>query len=350
LDRLSQITTSANPAAVGAAGSFAGNWVRVPELVHVQDGVLEWSSEEQTAADMRLSRIDEACLRRFIRLADAPEKQIVSFANRYGPLYLGTRGYPVDDQHGLPIRREPGEGAPRSKGKSPFDRLWFQEPIEGWRAWARYLGTVLVLGYELRRGERLAVPERRLTTAGLNPGPRNWEIEERSRCLTRGASGELALSGLGETVYETLWPWRLIDFLTEFRTVDEQWRARIADLSMHVLEKVPYRVAISGIRQSPRVVLVQPWRHRSSLEIHHALPTIVGQMLALLTGEEHTQLCAGCSLPYPVQRRHQNGRCPECGLKARSASVQRSKARKRERDAANTPTHTPTATNTSELP
>jgi hypothetical protein len=340
LTRLSEIIASANGTAFGAAASFAGMWVHVPERTQIRDGVLEWS-DAKIVKDMRSDCIDNACLRRFVRLADGRPEQIASFAGRYGPLYLGEHGYPVDRREDLPRRQDESEPpviGPYLRGKPLIThRYWHQEPIEGWQAWARYIGTVLVLCHELRNGERI-VPDVRLKRLGFDPGPRNPDIDDDSPCLALDSQGEFELSELGETVYDRLWPWRVIDWLDQCQTADEQWDALVGDVNLRLFEVVRYSVVFGGTINSPQVILAQPFRHRLSLHVHRVLPTIAGQLLAAISGGERTQLCADCRLPYPVERRRHNGRCPECRMKARSASAQRSKAKRRAQSPAlNTP-------------
>jgi hypothetical protein len=329
---LSDIMATASGTAFGAAASFAGTRVHLPERVQIRDDVLEWS-EGRLVRDIRGGRIDGACLRRFVRLVDAPPEQIAGFARRYGPLYLGAHGYPVAEPDDLPSRIDkdvPPIIGPYISGKPLVTNLiWRQEPIAGWRAWARYVGTALVLSHELRVGERI-VPDVRLKRCGLDPGPKNPEIDDDSPLLTRDAEGTFQLSELGRTVYDRLWPWRLLRWLDDCKTADDQWDLLVGDVNLRLLQVADYAVRLDGTLESPQVELGRPWfQHRFGLRVDSALPTIAGQLLATVSEGQHTQLCAGCRLPYPVKRRRENGRCPECRLRARSASAQRSKAKRR---------------------
>ena len=140
---------------------------------------VQWSGATVCAlTDARDGRIDSACLREFIRLADCRPEKIARFAERYGPLFLGPHGLPVNDAD-LPSRidqSEPPLVGPTigSTGEQLITyRVWYREPIEGWRAWARYVGTVLVLCHELCGGERIVPDERTLRRPkriGYDPG------------------------------------------------------------------------------------------------------------------------------------------------------------------------------------
>jgi hypothetical protein len=201
------------------------------------------------------------------------------------------------------------------------------------------MGMVFVLSHELRLGARI-VPDVRLKRLGLDLGSRNPEIAPDSLCLERTGAGKLAFSDLGETVYETLWPWGVIDWLDRWQSVEEQWGALTAHVNMTLFERaaMSYKLFLGGPMASPRVAIVRPFAERFTAgTVQTAFPIIAGQLLAAITGVERTQLCEDCRLPYPVQRRRANGRCPECRPRARSASAQRSKAKRRDREAAAKP-------------
>ena len=136
----------------------------------------------------------------------------------------------------------------------------------------------------------------------------------------------------GQTVYFRLWPRRVLRSLDACRTAAEQWRVLAWDVSFWLLPMVSYAVFLSGTAERPRIELGRSaWDRKFDFSVRSALPTITGQLLATITGGRNTQLCADCRLPYPVERRRQNGRCPECRPAARSASVKRSKAKRRKR-------------------
>lgn len=334
LTRLSEIMPGAGGTAFGASAALTGRRLHVPERAHVRDGVLEWSAA-YTLAEIRTERSSDACLRQFIRLANAPPQKIAEFAKRHGPLHLGTHGLPVAEINDLPSRRDDDE-PPRKFGVASghpllIRRKWFQEPIEGWRAWARFVGTIVVLAYEVRNGERIVVPERRLRAAGLDPGPPNPMIEDDSPFIRREEDGSLSLSLLGRAVYQWLWPWTLIHDLGECKTADEQWKTIAAHAAV-ISHEVNYAASLAGTRSHPTIELGPPTRRfdfGAPLRVDSVFPTISGQMLATITGGSHTHRCTDCQLPYPVKRRRANGRCPECRMIARSASVQRSKAKSR---------------------
>jgi hypothetical protein len=312
---MSEIIDVPSGAAFGIAASFAGEMVHLPERARVIDDVLEWSAWESPWL-MPQGRIGEACLRRFVRLAnDSNTQHFADFAMRYGPLYLGSDGWPVGTADALPSRMDDGQG-------QSTRRVWFQEPLEGWRAWARYIGTVFVLWDELRDAdEKIKDPELRLKRVGLDPGSLEPAFEM------------FEMNDLGWTASERLWPWHLLELLEIGDSADQQWDYLAGEVSTRLLEGVNFAVHMRGTRVSPRVELEQSWNPWLSRQVDSALPMIVGQLVATIIGRERTHVCANCGLPYPVQRRRRNGRCPECRPLARSESTQRSKARRRDREA-----------------
>lgn len=336
--RLSDIMPDARGMAFGASAAVAGGRRHVPERVQVRGDVLEWSNA-RTLAQRRYSPAGGTCLRAFVRLHDAPDTRIADFAGRYGPLYLGLSGRPVPDVKSLPSRRDEEELpliGPYLRNGTPIvtHRIWHQEPIPAWRAWARYIGILLVLSAALREepGTRLVAPERRLRAAQIDPGPKNPEFDDDSPFVQRDETDELRFSPLGWTVWHWLYPWQVIRELDAAKSPEDQWECLMAGVSEAVCREVPYGVALGGTPARPEVTLLP---YRPPLDFGHlfsansAFPLVTGQLLAAITGGHHTQFCASCHLPYPVQRRRANGRCPECRKPARSASVQRSKAKRR---------------------
>src|SRR5688572_12005343 len=108
--RFSEISEIATGSAFGAAASVATGVV-VPEHIQIGARLLEWSGS--TAEESwQYRRLDDACLRRFIRLVDAPASHIARFAGRYGPLFLGAGGYPVELRHLSQRQEEPPDPPP----------------------------------------------------------------------------------------------------------------------------------------------------------------------------------------------------------------------------------------------
>ena len=339
MTKLSEVLAEVDGAALGAAATFRDMNIQLPQRVQIRAGTLEWS-DGVIGADRRFGLLNGACLRHFVRLADAPEAKIASFARTYGPLMLGEDGYPV--HHGdLPSRideDEPPVIGPTFRGRDRplvWRRVWCQEPLAAWRAWARYVGTVLLLSHELRAG-KLDVPDVRLKRLGLDLGPSDPNLEDDSPYVERDATGTYQLSALGLTVYDRLWPWRLCRELEACRTAEEQWALLARDVSLRLLGGLPYEIRLAGTAQHPRVELGRTLHEQlfGYRRIHSVLPMIAGQLVAAISGGQGTQLCADCRLPYPVQRRRKNGRCPECRKRAHSAVVQRSRAQKRQENGA----------------
>lgn len=387
--RSSTVKTPQSEPVFGVAAPFAGGWVFLPERVRIIDDVLEWS-DWIAVGEMQRGRIDEACLRTFVRLADAPPASIEAFALRYGPLYLGPDGLTVATADELPSRvdREecPPTGASVAGGATDSPgRVWYQEPVEGWRAWARYVRTILVLYNALRGAKTGITPDRHLYQARIPLGPPepmhndNPSMERyvahlrrlspglmrRLREAAKGPEGQHAHE-LYLTVYDRLSPWRLCRLLedakcpdrqcTHERCAHKQWEYLILDVNERLLAVANFTVCLRGTRDNPRVDLEQLTELRIRRSVDSALPTIASQLLASLTDQGRTQLCHDCRLPYPCLRRRQKGRCPECERLARNARVRASKARaKAKREAEEpaqrertTPITTPIPANTHE--
>jgi hypothetical protein len=334
MTRLSEILEKADGAALGAAATFSDVKIQLPQRVQIRGGILEWS-EGVTMADWRFGRLNGACLRHFVRLAYASEARFATFARTYGPLMLDEDGHLVD-QDDLPSRLDEDEPPVigltfRGREKpSVWRRKWYQEPLDVWRAWARYVGTVLLLSHGLRSG-KLHAPDVWLKRAGLDPGPNDPDLEDDSSYIECDETGTYQLSALGKTVYERLWPWRLCRDLEDCRTAEEQWAILARDVSLRLLGGLPYEIRLAGTAQHPRVDLGRTLHEQlfGYRRIHSALPIIAGQLVATISGGHGTQLCADCRLPYPVQRRRKNGRCEECRKRAHSAVVQRARAKER---------------------
>lgn len=134
-------------------------------------------------------------------------------------------------------------------------------------------------------------------------------------------------------MYERLWPWKLLRLLLGCESADQQWERLAGEANTTLLEVVDFTVHLRRTRNSRRLELELPWQTLLGRPVDSALPAIVSQSLAAITGGERVHLCADCSVPYPVQRRRKNGRCAKCRLRARSESTQRSKRRHRVREA-----------------
>ncbi len=346
--RLSELLATGQRSGYGAAVATAGARVVLPMRVRIHGDQLEWSDTDAFGDGVPpRGSIDGACLRSFVRLADAPSERIAGFARRYGVLYLGERGLPVHPDD-VPKQRDDSV-PPRDHvrvGKFDIHPVWHQEPVDAWRAWSRYVGTVLLLAHELRAGERIIAPERRLRSAGFEPGdPKGW-IDDDSPCLERAPDGSLELSELGWTVYQRLWPWRLIRDLDQCRTAAEQRRRLANDVSLWMLPFADYEVALGWSGPLPQPRLDRPIVDRIvDGAVNNAFTTVAGQLIAAMSTGRNLQQCTVCFIPYEVQRRRQNNRCPECAKVARSASTQRSKAKRAAKDAAGrAPVSTPFST------
>jgi hypothetical protein len=314
--------------------------VEFPARVEVRGDHLEWTDNE-TGWGSRFGKIDSSCLRRFVRLAGKPAEQIAAFAQNHGVLYLSSEnGFPVLEKNDIPFRIDddyPPTVGPKIGGELLIThRLWRQEPIEGWRAWSRYVGIVLVLSYELRKGDRIIAPEVRLRKyidhGDLDLGLKDTWLEDDSPYLERGPDGAMVLSDLGRTIYNRLWPWRLMRELEQRKTAEEQWRWLARDMSARLFPQVEFAIHLDGTADRPQVVLDRPFNERFLAGVgvhrtHYVLSSIAGQLLATIRGDMNH--CFDCGLPYPIKRRRARGRCPECARIASNKSARRSKARTR---------------------
>jgi hypothetical protein len=344
-DTLREIMATAKGSSYGAAAAAVESRVMLPARVQINGEILDWSDHDGTGLGERSGHIDDACLRQFARLADAPPDRFVTFARHYGVLYLGKGGFPV---HPDDLRRRVDHDHPPwigpCVGGQPIEdfSVWYQEPLEGWRAWSRYVRAVYVLCHELRQGERLVVPEVHLSRLGVDIGPKDRDVMINAY-LEPTSDGELQMSDLGWTIYSRLWPRRLCRELQRCQTVEAQWDCLVQDVGVRLLRQAEFEIRLGGSWAAPRITLDRPFLDRIAMvwRVHHALSTIIGQLLASASGRANQHQCVDCRLPYPVQRRRENGRCPECRMKARSASVQRSKARQRARALTSTPVTVP---------
>lgn len=330
--RLSEIMTTTKETTFSAASAEIEQRVRLPARIQVSGDTLEWSADDGTGRGLRSGRVDKGCLREFARLAAAPPEKFVRFARSYGVLYLEKDGFPVHPDDAP--RRVDAEHPPRQEGHPVLETpsVWHQEPLEGWRAWSRYVQAVFVLLHEIRKGERLAVPAERLSKLGIViPTDRNTHIDDDSPCLERGPDGELGFSDLGDSVYHKLWPRRVCNELERCQTVEAQWDCLVRDVSVRLLRQTEFEVCLGGSWAAPRVALDRPFleRVRADPPVHYALSTIIGQLLATFSGGANTHHCADCLLPYPVQRRREHGRCPECKRRNQRERTQRFREERR---------------------
>jgi hypothetical protein len=334
--KLCEILENAKSSAASPLATASPPRIGVPVRTQICGDLLEWTDDE-TGWGLRSGKKDGSCLRRFIRLADQPDAQIAQFAQDYGVLSLGTGGFPVAKAD-LPSRVDedypPIVGPTVGKTTLITPRRWRQEPIAGWRAWSRYVHLVLMLSYALKQGEKIA-RDYHLRIVGFDPGPDDPDLDDDSPYIKRWPDGKLQLSDLGETVYDRLWPWRLMQELGQYATVEEQWQWLMQDVSVWLLRQVEYEVRLNGRWDAPRIVLDRPLHERWPLDgrsVHYALSTIVEQLIRTILGGMN--VCRDCWLAYPVERRRQNGRCPECARLASNKAARQSKARSRAREAA----------------
>jgi len=326
-------------ASFGVGAAFRQTRIRMPDVVQVRDGFLEWK-DASALIQVKYGRTDERCLWRFLRLADTPlgqEEAFADFARRYGVLSLNEDGIPGGDPperpdpdappppRGPTVRRPDGTRVSLSRPS-----MWRREPLEAWRAWARHARLLIEFGLALR-GDRRIEPRSLLRRYGVDPGPTgdDVQLDDDSPCLERDERGELRLSPYGEMLYRHL---ESAESLAHQRVV-LAWevQTRWTDLSEFAL-RLDWNGAV------PRVLLDLDWRRRGHFVGPWCFPTLAGQLVATIASEQNVNHCYECGNPYPCIRRKPRGRCPECQRLERNRSVSRSKAK---RKAAATPISTP---------
>lgn len=113
----------------------ATRW-RTSQRVELADGKLVWEKEGEDYVSPKTGLLEE-----FIELADAPDKQVIGFARRWGMLNLCEHDFPqLHVQH--PAWTYPNQSLDDDpwicwlRGKSPRAGP-FWEPVSAWRCWAR---------------------------------------------------------------------------------------------------------------------------------------------------------------------------------------------------------------------
>lgn len=311
-----------------ATGMLGRRRMRLPVDVRVRDGFLEWKewSNWRNPSDWI---VDEGCLERFLRLDDprrSNDEDIVRFARRYGALSLDEHGLPGGTPISVPDPDSPPPPkGPRVGGKAiVLDETWNREPVEAWRAWARYAKVVLVLGLALHDGRRID-PEWRLRKANFYAPPMDEELPEDAPYFTRTTSGVVKFSEYGEKM--VLW-YRLIRDLDRAKTLREQRTRWAWDIEGHWLNFSEAALLCTWTKQTPVISLDRPMRQRGVAADPWCFPIVAGQLVAtVISGGGMVQCTEGrCGDWFRGERQTKNRKCPDCKRRANSQASQKWKA------------------------
>ncbi|MHC4608034.1 MAG: hypothetical protein ACYTAF_14075 [Planctomycetota bacterium] len=255
-----------------------------------QDGEeqLHWGFDKGSKSDpndldrvqWRQVRTTRDFLQRFLKLADAPARDIERFANRFGVLGICQKhGLPVSHQEGcLPL------GFPDD----------CHEPLQSWRKYAARMRAVYDLASQLRAGNLgqdedwwLLYPQfeknQPFETIGVDETARNWRAHKRQEQLT------MARFCLREEMDRLL---------------------KLADVGLRLEWQRAVR-SKDGPQPAQWVVRV---RYGHWLNLFGAL--VVQLLLEVCESGEDAYLCSGCGKSYTREGRRpnasQNNYCPSC--------------------------------------
>ncbi len=251
------------------------------------------TGERDVAWDEQIIDEDETAkmLEEFVKLADAPTKDFVYFANRYGLLGLC-------DNHGIPFSH------PKNEECFPA----FIEPVRFWRKHAVRVRAILQVAANLHWSDQNSDKPSRLG------GEEDWKLIE----WWNPKDGVLPPSTFAS-----------IQDSDDFRVMPKDLQEAKEWLAIYVnetMEWVSLHPFLWWSESSPRIELRgwTPWRY------------IAAQLLFRVAGGKEGAMCVNCKQLYSVERKpNQNRRnyCPECrdaGVPYRdSKRDQRAKARNR---------------------
>ena len=322
------------PRGFAASAEFGERRVVLPRVVRIRDGALEWSNEEpgwdhrRSLAEYEKAGLspwvqgksDDDLLKRFIRLANAPEDAFVTFARRYGVLYLNAAGVPSDEPemaeypdetaiHGG-VKRAPGGGVMIDRTPRIRPVRWRREPMTLWRDWALLVRLLLLYGLKLRDATARIDPIALLAEWGLEVPPYVDDNDRWSYSEPRFLVAALAWTPtrLGGDDYRPT-------TLTEQRLELGGWLDLLASRSSARL-RVSWR---QGSRPWTRIGRPrEDDAYWLSTDPNDVFGDVVGQLLTMLVGGEKVHICPGCGTPYLCKSRR--GFCPACRADRRKAT------------------------------
>jgi ribosomal protein L36 len=324
----------ARPNGFAAAATLGKRRISVPRAVRIRAGALEWSTEEpgwdhrRTLAEYQAAKespwrrghSDDEILRQFVDLVGASDETIAAFAQEFGVLYLGPKGFPGGSPLGVEYRDETVIDVAYNRGLGggvSFDPRgevrpvrWHRETLDGWRAWALITRLVLLYGRKLRTASTRLDAIQLLNEAGLDLPPfsddkdRSYFTEPRavvaSLTFTSTQSGEAR---------------QRLTSLAEQRQELAGWLDLLADLS-----SASVRVTWEE-DDRPRTMIGRPRDDDTgwfSGDPNYVFGDVVLQLLTTILGDEKEHQCPDCGIWYPCERRR--GFCPHCRLVRRRAT------------------------------
>jgi DNA-directed RNA polymerase subunit RPC12/RpoP len=217
----------------------------------------------------------------FLKLADASDDQIASFAGRWGPLYLC--------EHGCPANHNPGlkKLAPCASTCGALDDGGDEEgePIAGWRSLSRIANAIVRLALELRNGKE--------------GSQEDWRV-----ALQKDGEVGGMLGGAPEA--KMLW-----------------------DAANAWVAIARFRPSV-GIKERTWVIRFGTDSWNTAL-----FGALAFQLLLRVTGPQKEWLCSSCGKPYAPKRRPAASRgnyCPSCGRRV-AVRLAKERLRGRKRDA-----------------
>ena len=226
-------------------------------------------------------------LRAFVKLADAPDRAILAFAKKWGP--LGICQHKVPATHSADCDPAGWEESGRVGG-------W--EPLERWRHYAARARAVVIVSHGLRMGARVSVQDIR---------PVMLDYATQVMVAGRLESKEECPPDLWNTVTSVVNDW-----------------LRLGDVRPRLLLTEEIASFDDARRVRPRIVLTPSWRFPSP---EFCLFGVLGMQLAFAASSERgLAFCSACGSWFePVRqlRPDENHYCGGCGRRAmqRAASA-----------------------------
>ena len=238
-------------------------------------------------------------LRKFIKLADGTNEEILSFARKYGPLGLCRCGASLGhrDRFGKRCYRTD----PEHKNPKVHPRYLTRESIEGWRRYIDWAKGILAVARKLHRGEK------------ANDMDWKWVLNLGANCMN--------------------YP-HIISLASTFNNVPfsdssliEQ-RQRLSKIVNYWLDECEVGPSITWTKQNIKVSLglSTPFGFGNRL-----LVAIGVQLLCAVLRVEGLSDCSACGMLYPPSRSPREGEnhfCVDCKPSTNKLTKRRSRAKK----------------------
>ena len=321
------------PAHFTASATERRSHGRVPRVLRVRDGFLEWAMEApgqpvtigaMRAAGMELvprSTLGEPLLWSFIRLHAAGDDAFADFARKFGVLHVSERGVPGGDLRTVKYTDETvidsatirtASGGYLSRAGQERAVKWRREPLYLWRAWSLAIRLLLLYGLELQRATRRIDPVALINRWELDVPPYDdnqdrWRISEPRTLVSEMhfAATEPDPAGDRETTRD------------EQREVLGWWLDNLADQCGLAL-----RMSWTGADR-PRATIGRSLKTEVSgfFAPDSVFPDIVERLIDVLESAEGVHVCPDCGEPFPCRRRR--GYCPDCRSRRKRANARK---------------------------